>query len=132
MNYSINVIKLYMPYILDENDAPLVDENGNKIEFNISYSETNDLYIHREGIYINNDGHLDTEDRYINIKEGVADNHAICKKQLDQLKQEIDNELLTLRNLLTASINNLKSEINLVKNRNLKTNNILPSNFNNN
>ena len=99
-----------MPYILDENDTPLVDENGNKIEFNISYSETNDLYIHREGIHINDDGHLDTEDRYIKIKEGVADNHAVCKKQLDQLntniysKQDIDDKILALQSSFNTSI----------------------------
>ena len=124
-----------MPYILDENDTPLVDENGNKIEFNISYSETNDLYIHREGIHINDDGHLDTEDRYLIVKEAIQYNHAVCKKQLDDInnnkysKQEINNMLQALENKITASINSLKSEISKSQNINSGNNKINNNHF---
>ena len=108
-----------MPYVLDKNDAPLVDNNGNKIEFSISYIDTNDWYKHREGIHINDDGHLDTEDRHLVIKDAILPNHAVSKNQLDQLnnniysEQDIDNKLSTLQNSITTSINNLKSQITI-------------------
>ena len=128
-----------MPYALDENGTPFLDENGNNIEFDISYIDTNDWYKHREGIHINDDGHLDTEDRHIIVKEGIHPNHAICKKQLDELnnnlysKQDIDNKLLALQNSITTSINNLKSQIiSELQIRNDKINNRIPSNFNSN
>ena len=92
-----------MPYVLDENDDHVLDENGNKIEFTISYSNTNELYIHREGIHINDDGHLDTENRHLVVKEGIDQNHAVNKKQLDQL----DNKLLALQSSINSSISAL-------------------------
>ena len=92
------------------------DENGDKIEFSVSYIDTNDdWYKHKEPLHINDDGHLDTEDRHIVIKEGTDPNHAISKRQLDQLnkniKQYIDNELRILQNSITSTINNLKSQM---------------------
>ena len=116
-----------------------IDENGDKIEFNVSYEDTEKWYIHKEPLYINNYGHLDTEDRHI-IKDGIQPNHAVCKKQLDEInnniysKQDIDNKLLALENKITASINGLKSQINELRiliGYN-KMNNHMPSNFNSN
>ena len=93
-----------------------IDENGDKIEFSVSYIHTNDdWYKHKEPLHINDNGHLDTEERHIVIKEGTDPNHAISKRQLDQLnkniKQYIDNELRILQNSITSSINNLKSQM---------------------
>ena len=93
-----------------------IDENGDKIEFSVSYIDTNDdWYKYKEPLHINDDGHLDTEDRHIVIKEGTDPNHAISRRQLDQLnkniKQYIDNELRILQNSITSSINNLKSQM---------------------
>ena len=93
-----------------------IDENGDKIEFSVLYIDTNDdWYKHKEPLHINDDGHLDTEDRHIVIKEGTDPNHAISKRQLDQLnkniKQYIDNKLRILQNSITSSINNLKSQM---------------------
>ena len=117
-----------------------IDENGDKIEYNVSYEDTEKWYIHKEPLYINNYGHLDTEDRHIIIKDGIQPNHAVCKKQLDEInniiysKQDIDNKLLALENKITASINSLKSQINELRiliGYN-KMNNHMPSNFNSN
>ena len=118
-----------------------IDENGDKIEFSVSYIDTNDdWYKHRESIHINDNNNIDTEDRYIIIKEAINDNHAVCKKQLDEVnnskysKEDIDNKLLALENEITASINSLKSQINELRiliGYN-KMNNHMPSNFNSN
>ena len=103
-----------MSYALDENGTPFLDEDGNNIEFNISYIDTNDWYKHREPIHINDDGHLDNEDRHLIVKDAISQNHAVSKNQLDQLKQEIDNKILVLQ----ESINNLKSQIQLLESKN--------------
>ena len=104
-----------MPYVLDENENHIIDENGDKVEFSISYVDSGILYKHKESIHINDDDHFDTENRNIVIKDGIKANHAVCKKQLDQLnkniKQYIDNELRILQNSITSSINNLKSQM---------------------
>ena len=105
-----------MPYVTDKNDNHIFDENGNKIEFSINVYDTGDwVYKHREPLYINNNGHLDSENRCLAIKDGIQPDHAISKRQLDQLnkniKQYIDNELRILQNLITSSINNLKSQM---------------------
>ena len=123
-----------MPYALDKDGNLFLDENGNKLEFSISYIGTNDWYKHREPLHINDDGHLDTEDRHIIVKEGIHPNHAICKKQMDEMnnniysKQDIDNKLLALQ----KSINQIMSELQVLKFRNDKINNRIPSNFNSN
>ena len=102
-----------MPYVLDENDNHILDNNSNKIEFNISYTDSNDWYNHKEPLHINDDGHLDTEDSHIIIKEGIKDDHAVCKKQLDEIndnkysKQDVDNKLSALHKLINSSIQNL-------------------------
>ena len=76
-----------MSYILDENDNHILDGDGNKIEFSVEHIE-GDLYKHKESIHINDDGHLDTEDRHLIIKDGIQPNHAICKKQLDDINND--------------------------------------------
>ena len=127
-----------MNYVTDQNGNYILDENGNKIEFSVSYSD-GDWYIHREGILISDDGHLDTEDRHLIVKDGISLNHAVSKKHLDQLntniKEYIDNKLSVLQNSINTSINILKSQINELQNlnfRNDKTNNHITPNFNNN
>ena len=138
---NITIKYTYMPYVIDENDNHVLDHNGNKIEFSISYIDTNDWYKHKEPLHINDDGHLDTEDRHIIIKDGIQPNHAVCKKQLDEInnnkysKQDIDNKLLALQSSINTSINSLKSQISELRNlnfRNDKINNHLPNNFNSN
>ena len=104
-----------MPYVLDHNYNHILDDNGVKIEYNVEYIHTDDWYKHKEPLHVNDDGHLDTENRHLIIKDGTISDHAISKRQLDQLnkniKQYIDNELRILQNLITSSINNLKSQM---------------------
>ena len=107
-----------MQFVKNENDDFILDEYGKQIKFNVTYIDSSDwVYKHREPIHINDDDHLDTENRHIVIREGIQPNHAICKKQLDEInnniysKQDIDNKLLALENKITASINNLKSQM---------------------
>ena len=47
-----------MTYIEDENGNHIVDENGDKIKFTLTY-EASFLLKHKEPIHVNNDGHLD-------------------------------------------------------------------------
>ena len=129
-----------MPYVTDPNGVHILDEMGNKIEYSIDFLQSDFLYKHKEEIHVNDDNIIDTEDRYIIIKEGLHDNHAVCKKQLDEVnnskysKEDIDNKLLALENKITSSINSLKSQINELRiliGYN-KMNNHMPSNFNSN
>ena len=129
-----------MPYVLDENENPINDENGEKIMFEVTHIVTNEWYVHKESLLVDDDGHFHTENRSITIQEGTQPNHAVCKKQLDEVnnskysKEDINNKLLALENKITTSINSLKSQINelriLIGNN--KMNNHMPSNFNSN
>ena len=79
-----------MPYVEDENGNHIIDVNGNKINYSVSYVNSNlPPYIHREMIHIDDDGHINTENRHIVIKNGVDLNHAVSKGQLE--KTEIIN-----------------------------------------
>ena len=129
-----------MQFIKDKHDNFILDENGDKIEYNLEYINTGLVYKHKEPLHINDDNHFDTENRHLVVKEAIQDNHAVCKKQLDEInnniysKQDIDNKLLALENKITASINSLKSQINELRiliGYN-KMNNHMPSNFNSN
>ena len=129
-----------MPYVLDENENHIIDENGEKIMFEVTHIDTNEWYVHKESLLVDDNGHFHTENRSITIQEGTQPNHAVCKKQLDEInnniysKQDIDNKLLALENKITASINSLKSQINELRiliGYN-KMNNHMPSNFNSN
>ena len=81
-----------MPYVKDENENYIIDENGNKINYSVSYVNSNlPPYIHREMIHIDDDGHINTENRHIVIKDGVNPNHAVTKGQLEIAKTEIIN-----------------------------------------
>ena len=123
-----------MSYVLDENDNHIFDKDGNKIEFSISYLNTNDWYKHKEPLHLNDNNHFDTENRCIIVKDAVTPDHAVSKGQLDKLnnntysKQDIDNKLSALQN----SINQIVSELQVLKFRNDKINNRIPNNFNSN
>ena len=129
-----------MPYVTDENGNHILDENNEKIEYIIKYSDNKELIKYKEPIHIDDNGFIHTEDRCIVIKDGYKSDHAISKRQLDEInnskysKEEIDNKLLALENKITASINSLKSQINelqILIGYN-KMNNHMPSNFNSN
>ena len=81
-----------MPYVEDENGNHIIDENGNKINYSVSYVNNNSPpYIYREMLHIDKDGHINTENRHIVIKNGVDLNHAVSKEQLEIAKTEIIN-----------------------------------------
>ena len=107
-----------MPYITDQNDNHIIDENGNKIEFTVEY-ENGEFYKHKEPLHINDDGHIDCENRHIIIKEALNDNHAVSKKQLDQklleLNTKIDNIIKLTEQKILTQIMNFRNE--QIKNR---------------
>ena len=78
-----------MPYVEDDNGNHIVDDDGNKINFSVSYKVNTQNHIHREMIHIDDDGHVNTENRNIVIKNGVNPDHAISKAQLDATKASI-------------------------------------------
>ena len=55
----------------------------------MSYGVDNINYTHREMIHVNDDGHVDTENRHLIVKAGVNPDHAISKAQLDTTKASI-------------------------------------------
>ena len=51
-----------MPFVEDENGNHILDSDGNKINFSVSYEVDNTpAYIHREPLHIDDDGHVNTE-----------------------------------------------------------------------
>ena len=78
-----------MPYATDENGNHIFDENNEKIEYNIEHHSVEELIKYKESLHINEKDEIDTEDRYLIVKEGIDNNHAICKKQLDKLETKI-------------------------------------------
>ena len=77
-----------MPYIEDENGNHKFDENGNKMTYTVSYDN---VYTHREMLHIDKDGHINTENRHVVIKDGINQDHAVSKRQLDSTKTAIIN-----------------------------------------
>ena len=96
-----------MPFVEDENGNHILDDDGNKIIFSVSYEVDNEPYIHREPLHIDDNGHVNTKNRNIIIKDGVDANHAVSKSQLDHVETTIRSELLAL----TTAINKLKSDL---------------------
>lgn len=97
-----------MSFALDQEGNHYIDKNGEKIIYYVTYIDTNEYYIHKEGLHINNEGHFDSEDRCLVIKDGTQESHAINKKQLIQMntniKEYINNKLMTLQNSITEII----------------------------
>ena len=86
-----------MPYIEDENGNHILDENGNKIEFTVTYENLPDGFKYREPIHLNDDGHLDTENRHLVIKDGVNSIHAISLQQLINSNEDIIKPLINTK-----------------------------------
>ena len=75
------------------------------------YENLEDGYKHRESIHVNDDGHLDTENRHLVIKDGVNSNHAISLQQLinnneDIIKPYIETQIQQA--LLSLKLNKLR------------------------
>ena len=118
----------YTDYLKDHNDDFVLDENGNKIKYNVKYTTINEWYKHKEPIHVNDDGNLDTKNRHLIIKNGINNSHAITKSQLDTVKTQIESalatktsqsDLITMQNTMTTQIqtsiqtalNNFKLEL---------------------
>ena len=81
-----------MLYVEDKNGNHIIDENGNKLTYSVSHFDSKEPpYIHCEMIHIDDDGHINTENRHIVIKDGINPNHAVSKSQLDATKTQIIN-----------------------------------------
>ena len=81
-----------MLYVEDENGNHIIDENGNKMSYSFSHGDDNvQPHIYREMIHIDDNDDINTENRYIVIKDGVNSNHAVSKRQLEIAKTEIIN-----------------------------------------
>ena len=89
-----------MPFVEDENGNHILDENGNKIEFTIETIDTPSGFnlVHKELIHVNDDGHLDTENRHLVVKDGVNSDHAISLQQLTNSMTALESKFTTLLN----------------------------------
>ena len=97
-----------MPYIEDNNGNHIIDDNGNKMTYSYSISNSNEPY--REQIHIDSDGHMNTEDRHLIIKDGIDSNHAISKGQFDKT---LNLELFSLKSDLTKLLSTIKSDLTI-------------------
>ena len=97
-----------MPFVQDENENHILDENGNKIEYTVVYEDIDPHYKQREPIHVNN-GHLDTEDRHLIIKDGTRPNHAISLSQLQSYTEDTIKPLIN--NSIRQSLLQLDSDI---------------------
>ena len=119
-----------MSFITDQNDEFILDSNGDKIEYSVSYIDTGKwVYKHREPLHVTEDGNYDSRDKHIIIKDGIQSDHPISKRQFDNtmigyysiqeindlltaLKRSFQNELKTHEaNILTKMIKFCNSEI---------------------
>ena len=102
-----------MPFVEDKNRNHILDSDGNKINFSVSYEVDNRPdYVHREPIHINDDGHIDTESRNIVIKDGVNANHAVSKGQLDSVNTTIRSEITALiQSSIQTSLNKFSADL---------------------
>ena len=105
-----------MPSVEDENGNHILDSDGNKINFSVSYEVDNrPAYIHREPIHINDDGHVDTENRNIVIKDGVNSDHTVSKAQLDSAKSNINT---LIQSSIQTALNKFSTNLfKLINNR---------------
>ena len=109
-----------MPYVEDDDGNHIIDDDGNKITFSVTYGVDKTNHIYREMIHIDDDddGHINTENRHIVIKDGVNSNHAISKGQLDNAKTEIINSIPSNDPVDPSAINELiKSSIQTALNK---------------
>ena len=101
-----------MPFVEDENGNHIIDSDGNKINFSVSYEvDKRPAYIHREPLHINDNGHVDTENRNIAIKNDINANHAVSKGQLDSVNTTIRSEITTLiQSSIQTALNKFSSD----------------------
>ena len=105
-----------MPFVEDDQGQHIVNDDGNKINFTVSYEVDNTpVYVHREMIHIDDDGHVNTENRNIVVKDAVNSNHAVSKGQLDSTKVDIVE--LIQSSIQTALIKYHTNLLKMINNR---------------
>ena len=80
-----------MPFVEDVNGNHILDEDGNKLEYEVIYPNV------FEPIHVNDDGHLDTEDRHLVIKDGINSNRAMSVQQMIKNNEDIIKPLITTK-----------------------------------
>ena len=102
-----------MPYVEDENGNHIFDDEV----------DDGPAYFLREPIHIDDNEHMNTENRNIVIKDGVDSNHAVSKGQLNSIDATLRSVMNTLiqssiqtsnaqmTSLIQTSIQTLKSQI---------------------
>ena len=102
-----------MPYVEDKNGNHILDSDGNKINFSVSYVVDNrPAYVHREPLHIDDNGHVNTENRNIIIKDGVDANHAVSKGELDSVNTAIRSEITALiQSSIQTSLNKFSADL---------------------
>ena len=100
-----------MPYVKDQHGNDIVDSTSQKIQFTVSHEKTNFVYKHKEPIHVDDNGHINTEDRYIVIKDGVDPDHAVSKSQLGNLDTQLSLAINNLKTQLTADLQALEAKI---------------------
>jgi len=114
-----------------------LDDNGNKIEYEISYEDVDFDYVHREPIHVDENGDLHTENRNIVTRKSSKPTHAVNKSELDSIETNLsdsinglknyvdsklpneeahDDKLEALKNLLLGEIEKVQEEIRNLKN----------------
>lgn len=73
-----------MPYVEDQNGNHILHQDGKKMPYTVTHELTSFIYKYKELIHVDNNGHLNTENRQIVIKDAVNQDHAVSKNQLDQ------------------------------------------------
>ena len=100
-----------MPYVENDDSTHFLDSDGNKINFSVTYEVDNTpAYVHREPLHINDDGHIDTENRHIIVKDGINADHVVTKGQLDNtitnINELIKSSIQTALNKFSADYSN--------------------------
>ena len=62
------------------------------------------MYDYKEPIHINDEGHIDTKNMHLVIKDVVNSDHAVLKGQLDQVKTELQTNITDAINAFQAQV----------------------------
>ena len=105
---------IYMSlYALNEDGTDFIDENGKKIEYTVE----DILFNHDLKLFLNKDGHAET-DRNLIVKPAVNDDHVVVKSQVRQLSKPVitiwaeENGALNLDQLEWSFGNGTENSVN--------------------
>ena len=72
--------------------------------FKITYEKSDFIYKHKEPIHVDDNGHLNTENRHIVIKDAINQDHAVSKNQLDNLETQLTSAITNFKSQITADL----------------------------